>query len=83
MLELIQNYEQARFQLKQRIQELNAVLQNTPLSHAEREKLTSRRDTLIKERAELLEMILEMKLHLEKEESIYEESPYPCSGICA
>ena len=79
MLELIYDYEFTRFQLQKRIYELNQKLQSDSLRTIEREALTARCDALGKERAELLEMILEMKSHLGKEELAYVQT-HPCTG---
>ena len=82
MLPLIYDYEFTRFQLLKRIYELNQQLHSDALPTIERETLTARCNALRKEQAELLEMILEMKSHLGKEELHYVQT-HPCSGICS
>ncbi|MBR1527846.1 MAG: hypothetical protein IJ642_00930 [Oscillospiraceae bacterium] len=71
MLDLIYEYEETRFQLQKRIYELNKQLRKDTLMTIEREKLIARRDMLARERCELLDMIIELKKHLRKEELIH------------
>ena len=74
MLDLILDYEKTRYQLHVRIKKLNRLLKSESLLTIERERLTVRRDLLSRERLELLENIMEMQKHLEKEElSLYAE----------
>ncbi|MBR4318687.1 MAG: hypothetical protein IKP69_01385 [Oscillospiraceae bacterium] len=80
MLTLIYDYELTRSQLLKRIYELNQQLHSASLPAVEREALTARCNALRKEQAELLEIILEMKSHLEKEE-LNNVQTHPCSGI--
>ena len=68
MLDLICDYEQARYQLQKRIFYLERLLRNEDLLTMERETLTARRDLLAMERLEMLNSINEMKKHLTKEE---------------
>lgn len=68
MLDLIDDYEQTRFQLQKRIYQLNKILKTESLRTMEKERLTARKDLLTRERTELLNSILDMRKHLKEEE---------------